>query len=59
MNDLATKVADNEIYDYKNKTKTHMEICLTTVTFGLLFLSTVMPMSTLIGLKHAGNGLNW
>ena len=55
--DLATKVAENEIYDYKHKPKSHMEICLTTVTFGLLLLLTVMP--TRIRLKHAVNGVTW
>ena len=57
MIDLATKVAENEVYDYKHKPKSHKVICLTTVTFGLLLLLTVMP--TLIRLKHAGNGVTW
>jgi hypothetical protein len=55
--DLATKIAENEIFDCKHKPKSHMAICLTTVKLGLLLLLTVMP--TLLGIKHAGNGKTW
>jgi hypothetical protein len=55
--DLATKVAEDETYGYKHKPKSHMEICLPTVTFGLWLLLTFMP--TLIGHEHAGNDLTW
>ncbi|MEJ7642831.1 MAG: hypothetical protein WKF36_11670 [Candidatus Nitrosocosmicus sp.] len=55
MIDLSTEIEENGMYYYKHQQKLHVGICMTTVAFRLLLLSTEMP--ALLEPKHSGNGL--